>query len=142
MTYILLLLLLLLCVYSRMKRSYQRRSLGVRARVHRELVTVWLWRGAATAFARRGCIRSPTHRSLLVQLCTSYCCCTRLSPATLLCFHLIKIPMSFRFESPMDRVARFWAKICLGPSDYQIRLYPIGFCHIGLHKKTDLFIRS
>ena len=69
MTYILLLLLLLLCVYSRMKRSYQRRSLGVRARVHRELVTVWLWRGAATAFARRGCIRSPTHRSLLVHLC-------------------------------------------------------------------------
>ena len=52
----------------------------------------------------------------------------------------------FRFENPMDRVVRFrpkvWAKIWLGPSDFEIRFYPIGFGNIGLHKKTDPFIRS
>ena len=42
----------------------------------------------------------------------------------------------------MDRVVRLWAKIWLRPSDSQIRFYPIGFCNIGLHKKTGPFIWS
>ena len=50
--------------------------------------------------------------------------------------------MSFRFENLMDRVVRFSAKIRLGPSDSQIIFHPFGFCNIGLHKKTDPFIRS
>ena len=50
--------------------------------------------------------------------------------------------MSFRFGNPMDRVVRLWAKIWRGPSNSQTRFYPIGFCNIGLHKKTDPFIRS
>ena len=74
-----LLLLLLLCVYSRMMRSHETRALCavlflvsyVRARVHRQLAVFWLRRGAATAFAQRGCIRSPTHRSLLVHMFVS-----------------------------------------------------------------------
>ena len=75
MTYILL-LQLLLCVHS--YKTKPRKTLTgfvpvlgglVRARVHRELAIVWLWTGAATAFAHGGCIRSPTHRSLLVHLC-------------------------------------------------------------------------
>ena len=43
-------------------------GLWVRARVDRQLAVGWLRRGTATAFAHRGCIRSPTHRSLLVLL--------------------------------------------------------------------------
>ena len=35
----------------------------------RQLAVVWLWSGAEAAFALRGCLRSPTHRSLLVLLC-------------------------------------------------------------------------
>ena len=35
----------------------------------RQLAAVWLRKGAATAFAHCGCIRSPTHRSLLVLSC-------------------------------------------------------------------------
>ena len=44
-------------------------GLEVRARVDRQLAAVWLRKGAATAFAHCGCIRSPTHRSLLVLSC-------------------------------------------------------------------------
>ena len=29
-----------------------------------------------------------------------------------------------------------------GPSDSQIRFYPVGFCNIGLRKKADHFFRS
>ena len=53
-------------------------SLQVRARVDRQLAVVWLRTGAATAFAHHGCIRTPTHRPLLVLVYTSYCCCIRL----------------------------------------------------------------
>ena len=59
-----------------MIRSHEIRSLGallflvsrVQARVDRQLAVVWLRRGAATAFAHRGCIRQPTDRSLLILL--------------------------------------------------------------------------
>ena len=70
--------------------------------------------------AHRGCIRSPTHRSLLVLLGTSYCCCTR--PALLShIFTWLKDDAIFRFDTPMGRVVGFWAKIRrLGSSDYQI----------------------
>ena len=68
--------------------------------------------------------------------------CTRLSSVTQLHVYLIKRPRPFRFENPMDRVVRFWAKIWFGPSDSQIIFHPIGFCNIRLHKKTDPFIRS
>ena len=63
-------------VYSRLIRSHQRRvgcatplGLWVRARVDRQLAVVWLRRGAATALAHRGGVRSPTHRSLLALMC-------------------------------------------------------------------------
>ena len=43
----------------------------------------------------------------------------------------------------MGRVVGFWAKIWrLGPSDSQIRFYPLGFRKIGLHKQAHLFFRS
>ena len=64
------------CVYSRMIRAPKTRAgcaallgLYVRARVDQQLAVVWLRRGTATAFAHRGCIHSPTHRSLLMLLC-------------------------------------------------------------------------
>ena len=43
----------------------------------------------------------------------------------------------------MGRVVGFGAKIWrLGPSDSQIRFYPVGFCKIGLHKRAHPFFRS
>ena len=42
----------------------------------------------------------------------------------------------------MGRVVGFWSTIWLGPSDSQIRFYPVGFCNIELHKKTDPFSGS
>ena len=49
----------------------------------------------------------------------------------------------FRFDIPMGRVFGFWAKIWrLGPSDSQIRFYPVVFCKIGLHKQAHPFFRS
>ena len=81
------------CVYSRVIRSHERRALGallflvsVRARVDRQLfiVVVWLWRGAASAFAHRGCIRNPTRGYL--HLCvprasTAACCVNQVLPS-------------------------------------------------------------
>ena len=63
-------------VHSQMIRNHQETRAGcaaliglqVRARVDRQLATVGLGRGAATAFAHRGCIRGPRRRSLVVRL--------------------------------------------------------------------------
>ena len=55
----------------------------------------------------------------------------------------MKTHATFRFNNPMGRVVRFWAKIWrLGPSDSQIRFYTFGFCKIGLHKQAHPFFTS
>ena len=75
-------------------------------------------------------------------MCTSYCCCTR--PALLsYIFTWLTTDAVFRFGNPMGRVIGFWANLWRhGPSDSQIRLFPVGFCKLGQHEQPHRFLRS
>ena len=117
-------------------------SLGPRSRPPRARYSLAVERRGETAFSQHGCIRSPTHRSLLVRTCIPGTAAVPGSPQKHSHVSTLKKYRCLRFENPMDRVVRPWAKIWIGPSDSQIRFYPIGTCHIGLRKKTDPLIRS
>lgn len=80
-------------------------------------------------------------------------CCVYLVP--LLCipgsaqYNLYLIDDRYRFfyfDNPMGRVLRFfglWAKFWrLGPSNSEIRYFPVELCNVGLHKKTVYFVVS
>ena len=100
---------------------------------------MWVRRDAATAFARKRCIRSSTHRSLFVHLCEPRCTSTRLCSATFL-----RGERHFSIgESDRPSHQILAQNLTTWAIGFSIRFDPVRFRkNIGLHKKTDLFFRS